>query len=115
MDCVAQLTLCGVPGCCCRSTACKVPRSQPCTCLASALLASACCCRPALCFVVRHLTPPSLITPNLQVWTYLPVLTEGRQLLRAEHLCLLGDASLAGFHEACARDGVTVRCGGSGL
>jgi hypothetical protein len=43
-----------------------------------------------------------------QVWTYLPVLTEGRQALRAEPQCLLGDAALAPFHEACAREGVAV-------
>lgn len=45
----------------------------------------------------------------LQVWTYLPVLTEGRQLLKAEQLCLLGDAELQTFHEGCTNDGVTVR------
>ncbi|KAL4444346.1 hypothetical protein ABPG75_012083 [Micractinium tetrahymenae] len=43
-----------------------------------------------------------------QVWTYLPVLTEGRQILKAEQLCLLGDAELQGFHEGCAQEGVTV-------
>lgn len=43
-----------------------------------------------------------------QIWTYLPVLTEGRQLLKAEQLCLLGDASLQGFHIGCAQEGVTV-------
>ncbi|PSC72553.1 ALG-2 interacting isoform B [Micractinium conductrix] len=43
-----------------------------------------------------------------QVWTYLPVLTEGRQVLKAEQLCLLGDAQLQGFHEGCAAEGVTV-------
>ena len=52
--------------------------------------------------------PPS---PHpLQVWTYLPVLTEGRQVLKAEQLCLLGDAQLQGFHEGCAAEGVTVKC-----
>jgi len=45
----------------------------------------------------------------VQIWTYLPVLTEGRQVLKAEQLCLLGDSKLQAFHEGCAQEGVTVR------
>lgn len=56
------------------------------------------------------LTAPALLPAPLQVWTYLPVLTEGRQILKAEQLCLLGDGQLQGFHEGCAQEGVTVRC-----
>lgn len=43
-----------------------------------------------------------------QIWTYLPVLTEGRQILKAEQLCLLGDPELQHFHAACTQEGVTV-------
>lgn len=46
--------------------------------------------------------------PLLQIWTYLPVLTEGRQILKAEQLCLLGDPELQQFHAGCAQEGVTV-------
>eukprot|EP00887_Chlorella_sp_A99_P006059 scaffold22.g6059.t1 len=42
-----------------------------------------------------------------QVWTYVPVLLEGRQVLKAERACLLGVPSLAPFHAACAEQGVT--------
>lgn len=42
----------------------------------------------------------------LQVFTYLPVLTEGKQLLKAEALCLLGTPLLQGFHAACCHHGV---------
>jgi hypothetical protein len=42
----------------------------------------------------------------VQVFTYLPVLTEGKQLLKAEALCLLGTPVLQGFHTACCHDGV---------
>jgi hypothetical protein len=38
----------------------------------------------------------------------LPVLTEGRQLLKAEQLCLLGDVALQPFHAGCVEQGVTV-------
>ena len=34
----------------------------------------------------------------VQVFTYLPVLTEGKQLLKAEAVCLLGNPALEGFH-----------------
>lgn len=43
-----------------------------------------------------------------QIWTYLPVLTEGKQILKAEQLCLLGDPELQNFHAACCQEGVTV-------
>ena len=52
--------------------------------------------------------PCSPPPPPPQVWTYLPVLTEGRQVLKAEQLCLLGDAELQAFHGGCAHEGVTV-------
>ena len=45
---------------------------------------------------------------GMQIWTYLPVLTEGRQVLKAEQLCLLGDPALAAFHTGCAAEGVPV-------
>jgi hypothetical protein len=38
-----------------------------------------------------------LISPA-QVWTYLPVLTEGKQMLRAEEVCLIGNQALQEFH-----------------
>lgn len=34
----------------------------------------------------------------LQIFTYLPVLTEGRQYLAAEPICLLGNPALQDFH-----------------
>jgi hypothetical protein len=33
-----------------------------------------------------------------QVWTYLPVLTQGKQMLSVQQVCLLGDAEFSGFH-----------------
>ena len=37
------------------------------------------------------------------------MLTEGRQILKAEQLCLLGDPELQQFHAGCCQEGVTVR------
>ena len=56
----------------------------------------------------QPLKAPALLTV-LQIWTYLPVLTEGRQILKAEQLCLLGDPELQQFHAGCCQEGVTVR------
>ena len=42
----------------------------------------------------------------MQIITYLPVLTEGKQLLKAEALCLLGNPSLQDFHVACCHQGL---------
>ncbi|GAB4822878.1 hypothetical protein N2152v2_009924 [Parachlorella kessleri] len=44
----------------------------------------------------------------VQVWTYLPVLVEGRQLLKADKLCLLGEERLGAFHRGCSEQGVPV-------
>ena len=41
-------------------------------------------------------TPP--LPPRPQVWTYLPVLVEGRQALQADPVCLLGAPELRDFH-----------------
>lgn len=41
-----------------------------------------------------------------QIITYLPVLTEGKQLLKAEALCLLGNPILQDFHVACCHQGL---------
>ncbi|KAG7672992.1 hypothetical protein Ndes2526B_g08481 [Nannochloris sp. 'desiccata'] len=41
-----------------------------------------------------------------QIITYLPVLTEGKQLLKAEALCLLGNPALQDFHVACCHQGL---------
>lgn len=44
-----------------------------------------------------------------QVWTYIPVLLEGRQVLKAEAAsALLGDPALAPFHLACVTQGCAV-------
>lgn len=42
----------------------------------------------------------------MQIITYLPVLTEGKQLLKAEALCLLGNPILQDFHVACCHQGL---------
>lgn len=41
-----------------------------------------------------------------QVWTYLPVLTQGKQMLSVQQVCLLGDAEFSGFHSKCYYEGV---------
>lgn len=43
-----------------------------------------------------------------QVWTYIPVLLEGRQVLKAEAAALVGDPALAPFHATCAQQGCAV-------
>lgn len=59
---------------------------------------------------------PTHPTGDPQVWTYLPVLMEGQQVLKAQQLCVLGDPALQAFHTGCAQEGVAVRCAaGRGL
>jgi hypothetical protein len=41
-----------------------------------------------------------------QVFTYLPVLTEGKQLLKAEDACVLRDPALHSFHSLCVANGI---------
>jgi hypothetical protein len=54
--------------------------------------------------VLRWIEPSILICA--QVWTYLPVLTEGKQLLKAESVHLIGEESLQDFHDQCHTEGV---------
>lgn len=44
----------------------------------------------------------------MQIYTFLPVLTEGKQLLRAEKVCLLGSSALESFHATCHVSGVSL-------
>ena len=46
-------------------------------------------------FISRH---PCHFFFAVQVITYLPVLTEGKQMLRAEEVCLIGNQALQEFH-----------------
>lgn len=41
-----------------------------------------------------------------QIYTFLPVLMEGKQMLKAEDVCLLGSTSLEQFHQECHADGL---------
>lgn len=41
-----------------------------------------------------------------QIYTFLPVLMEGKQMLKAEDVCLLGSTSLEQFHQQCHADGL---------
>jgi len=41
-----------------------------------------------------------------QIYTFLPVLMEGKQMLKAEDVCLLGSPSLEQFHQQCHTDGL---------
>lgn len=52
-----------------------------------------------------YLTLPCLPTV-VQVFTYLPVLMEGTQLLKAEPLCVLGSPALEEYHHLCCNQGV---------
>ena len=54
--------------------------------------------------LLRWLEPSLFICA--QVWTYLPVLTEGKQLLKAESVHLIGEESLQDFHDQCHTEGV---------
>lgn len=71
----------------------------------SLALAQVGCCGASMnCSCACAPTPPL----TAQVWTYLPVLTQNKQMLQAEQVCLLGDQRLQSFHSICCQEGVNL-------
>lgn len=47
-----------------------------------------------------------IVTLSSQIYTYLPVLTQGKQTLQSEKTCLLGTRVLDEFHQDCHSSGI---------
>jgi hypothetical protein len=65
------------------------------------LLCQVCCCSMFLLASFNQ-----LVTQSLQIYTYLPVLTQGKQTLQSENICLLGTRVLDEFHQDCHSSGI---------
>lgn len=67
------------------------------------LLCQVCCCVVVCsCCQIRCI----IQRIRVQIYTYLPVLTQGKQTLQSESICLLGTRSLDEFHQSCHRSGI---------